>query len=234
MNAQYRRRGRLMPNGIPKYIRLYDNRDTDQRTLDFLTVVYTGNYQDYMWADARNRKSRLEQPDRHPYTAMNGAPFHPQMGICMHGESENVLIDRPTYGHLGKQIKWADLADLPDCMTAIIQEYLDLWDLRDNGVIEASKHPLTKGEEVTVAELVLPFSGGELSPDTAFTPNDIGTIVDLSFGSAEPIIEYTLKGVKYLASIRRANLRRTCRPVLVDSLGQPLDQPWPDAVPATP
>ena len=59
------------------------------------------------------------------YTAGRGfstlaSPFHPQ------GESPD-QIDRPTYGHLGKKIKFSDLPE--DCQTLVLQDYKEIWGL---------------------------------------------------------------------------------------------------------
>ena len=50
----------LLPGGIPKYIRCYDN---DGATIDRYTVVFTGNYKNRIGCD---------------YLAMNACPVHPQ------------------------------------------------------------------------------------------------------------------------------------------------------------
>ena len=118
----------LMPlvdgNRIPKWIRCYDNggmegnqknRETGDKmgTLDRYTVVFTGSY-----THNTGRSSW--------YVGMNAAPFHPQ-GIGMHGESQKGPIDRPSYGHLGKKIKFNDLPE--DCQRMVIDTYIRLWDL---------------------------------------------------------------------------------------------------------
>jgi len=62
---------RLLPNGVPRYIRCYDN---GGKTADRYTVCYTGNY-------------RGKTKGWHDYVGMSGAPFHPQ-GIGQHGQTE--------------------------------------------------------------------------------------------------------------------------------------------------
>lgn len=124
---QRNRYARLMSNGEPKMIRCYDNGGPDKvrtlkdgtkssGTLDRYTVVFTGRYthktNGAFW-----------------YVAMNAGPFHPQ-GFYQHGESNHQPIDRPTYGHLGKKIRFEDLPE--DCQKAVIQDYLYLWDFTDN------------------------------------------------------------------------------------------------------
>ncbi len=111
------RRNRLLPNGIPRYIRCYDNGGPEKEngTIDRYTVCYTGNY-------------KGKTKGWHDYVGMSGAPFHPQ-GIGMHGGTEFRPADRPTYGHLGKKIKFTDLPE--DCQTLVMQDYLYFWDFTD-------------------------------------------------------------------------------------------------------
>lgn len=114
MNQNLQRRlDRFLPNGIPRYVRVYDNRNMpDGGSIDRFTVVFTGNY------PGREGLCR--------YLAMSGAPFHPQ-GFCQHGESDRP-IDYPTYGHLGRKINFQDLPG--DCQEAVLYDYLDYWELR--------------------------------------------------------------------------------------------------------
>jgi hypothetical protein len=107
-----KRENNLMPNGKPKYIRCYDNQG---ETSDRYTVVYTGHY--------THKTGR-----QHWYTGMSGSPFHP-LGIVDHGESDT-QIDYPSYGHLGKKIKFDDLPE--DCKTLVIRDYVYLWDLKEH------------------------------------------------------------------------------------------------------
>lgn len=105
---------RLMPNGIPKYVRIY-KRDSD------ITVVYTGRY--------RGKGGWFQ------YLGMNEMPFHPQYGICQHGESQTQIdINKsgfaPAIGrknHLGVRIKFQDLN--ADCQKIVIQDYKEIWGL---------------------------------------------------------------------------------------------------------
>lgn len=100
----------LMPNGIPRYVRCYDN---GGETADRYTVVFCGRY--------THKTGRAFW-----YVGMNAAPFHPQ-GIGQHGESNYMPIDKPKYSHLGKKIKFIDLPE--DCKTCVINTYTYLWDL---------------------------------------------------------------------------------------------------------
>lgn len=112
-NKVKERKNRLLPAGIPRYIRCYDS--GPDSTADRYTVVYTGNY--------KGKSKRW-----HDYVGISGAPFHPQ-GIGMHGQTEFQPVDRPTYSHLGKKIKFSDLPE--DCKKLVMQDYLYYWDFTD-------------------------------------------------------------------------------------------------------
>jgi hypothetical protein len=98
---------RLLPGGEPRYIRCYDN---GGETVDRYTVVFSGRYRHKTGGEFMN-------------LGMSAAPFHPQ-GFGQHGFSRE-QIDWPTYGHLGKKIKFADLPE--DCRNLVMHEYTDLW-----------------------------------------------------------------------------------------------------------
>ncbi len=99
----------LMPNGTPKYVRCYDN---GGETADRYTCVFTGNY---------THKTARE----HWYLGMSGDPFHP-LGIGSHGSS-HTQIDKPSYSHLGKKVKFETLPE--KVQQCIKQTYVDIWDL---------------------------------------------------------------------------------------------------------
>ena len=101
----------LMPDGIPRYIRCYDN---NGESFDRYTVVFTGRY----------RKSHDEG---FLYLGMSSDPFHPQ-GFGQHGETQNQPCDRPVYSHLGKKIKFQDLPE--DCQKAVLQDYKEIWNIK--------------------------------------------------------------------------------------------------------
>lgn len=101
------RKSALMPNGIPRYIRCYDN---GGETFDRYTVVYTGHYRNHRLQDCI-------------YIGMSEYPYQ---GFGQHGFS-NEPIDRPTYGHLGKKISFDQLPE--DCKKAVISDYKDIWNL---------------------------------------------------------------------------------------------------------
>ena len=100
----------LLPGGVPRYIRCYDN---GGESFDRYTVVFTGRY-------------KHKTGGAFWYVGMSDNPFHPQ-GFGQHGESTDNQIDWPTYGHLGKKIKFQDLPE--DCQKLVQDNYRYLWDL---------------------------------------------------------------------------------------------------------
>lgn len=101
------RANRLIPNGIPRYVRCYDN---GGRSCDRYTVVFTGNY--------RGRKGC-------DYVAMNASPFHPQ-GFGQHGWHDRV-IDRPRSSRLGRRLPFIALPS--DCQKLVMQDYCSMWNI---------------------------------------------------------------------------------------------------------
>jgi hypothetical protein len=116
--AKAKRIESLAPNGIPRWIRCYD----DGKMGDRFTVVYTGKYKGKM-------------PGWCQYVGMSAAPFHPQ-GVCQHGEHDG-MIDvakgcwaGPAIGrscHLGKRIRFEDLPE--DCQRVVWNDYSELWNI---------------------------------------------------------------------------------------------------------
>jgi hypothetical protein len=113
------RRAKFMPDGIPRWIRVYDN---GGETCDRYTVVYTGRY-------------THQTGGEHWLLAMSGAPFHPQ-GVGMHGTTKYACADAPNGKwppaigrkcHLGKRIAFQELP--ADCQKCALQDYEYLWDL---------------------------------------------------------------------------------------------------------
>jgi len=109
---------RLMPNGEPRWVRIYDN---GGETADRYTVVFSGRYP----------KTGRE----FVYLGMSGAPYHPQ-GVCLHGFSKFQAVDVDKHGfapalgrkcHLGRRIDWTELPE--DCRKAALETYRDLWDI---------------------------------------------------------------------------------------------------------
>lgn len=97
-----------MPEGIPRYVRCYDNGGA---TFDRYTVVFTGRYK---------KNGRYFE-----YLGMSANPFHPQ-GFGQHGE-HTTQIDRPSYAHLGKKISFSDLPK--DCQECVMWDYKSNWGL---------------------------------------------------------------------------------------------------------
>lgn len=126
--AQLARKEKLMPGGIPRWLRCYDNGGVDVPggACDRYTVVFTGQ------AAANKRQGA---PDQWPYLAMSGSPFHPQ-GFGQHGHSDHRPCDvnksnwAPAVGrknHLGTRITFADLPK--DCQDLVVQDYVTIWSL---------------------------------------------------------------------------------------------------------
>ena len=107
---QVERLAAIFPNDSPRYVRCYDN---GGESLDRYTVVFTGNYTHKTGGEFQ-------------HLGMNSQPFH---GIGMHGSSKD-QIDKPTYSHLGKKIKFQDLPS--ECQKCVNQSYLYLWDFTDD------------------------------------------------------------------------------------------------------
>jgi hypothetical protein len=111
---------RLLPAGVPRWIRVYDN---DGETADRYTVVFTGRYK------CCDRHCGMAQ-----ILSMSASPFHPQ-GVGMHAEAPkgfdcNRSGFAPAIGrrnHLGKRITFAELPE--DCRTIVMRDYRELWSL---------------------------------------------------------------------------------------------------------
>lgn len=120
---QIDRIARLLPNGNPRWVRIYDNGET----FDRYTVLYTGRY---------THKTRGE----HCGVGMSAHPFHPQ-GFGQHfgfpyqcdtiakngraGYNWPPAIGRKC--HLGKRIPFSQLP--PDCKRLVLQDYCEMWDV---------------------------------------------------------------------------------------------------------
>lgn len=108
----------LLPDGVPRWVRVYDNGGS---TADRYTAVFTGRY----------RKSSRED---FCYLGMSENPFHPQ-GVGMHGSSSRpVDTDEkgwaPAVGkknHLGVRIRFEDLPE--KCRKCVLQTYKSIWSL---------------------------------------------------------------------------------------------------------
>lgn len=138
---------RLMPGGVPKYIRVYDNGGTRAQyfckqdltfheskpegkkslvvqrpgSADRYTVVYTGRYAG-------------KHPGTTDYRAMSEAPDHP-LGIGQWGEFNtgtdcNEAGFPPAVGasnHLGRRITFEQLPER--CKRVVLDDYRALWNL---------------------------------------------------------------------------------------------------------
>lgn len=120
-----KRMARLAPNGVPRWIRCYDN---GGESGDRYTAVFTGA--------ACVRACGGE----YPYRAMSGDPFHPQ-GIGLWCSDRNRPVDcygkdgryawPPAVGRkcrLGRRIRYEDLP--ADCRKLVMSDYMDVWNLR--------------------------------------------------------------------------------------------------------
>ena len=114
VNVGRSRKERLLPNGFPRRVRIYDNGGTEKKggSIDRYTAVFTGRY-------------RHMTGGEFTYLAMNGSPFYPQ-GFCQHCSSKE-QIDRPRSGHLGRRIRFVDLP--ADCQIVVLGDSMELWDL---------------------------------------------------------------------------------------------------------
>ena len=100
----------LMPNGIPKWLRCYDN---EGKSIDRFTVVFTHSHS-------------FGMKGLSPYLGMSSDPSSPQ-GFGQHMTSSQP-IDRPTYGHLGKKIAFQTLPAA--CQAMVIDDYKSYWKLQ--------------------------------------------------------------------------------------------------------
>lgn len=112
MNTQKQneRKNRLMPVGIPKWIRCYDG-GPDYIGGDRYTVVYT------------RLQGKVDRRAMCQYVGMNSEPYH---GIGMHGEADH-MIDRSSHKHLGLKIQFTDLP--AQCKKLVISDYKELWSI---------------------------------------------------------------------------------------------------------
>jgi hypothetical protein len=102
------RKENLMPDGIPKWIRVFDN---GGKTFDRYTVIFT----------------HAHSFGLRGYTVgvgMSEHPFHPQ-GFGQHFEYQNHKYDGKSGG---KRIGFNDLP--PDCKRLVIDDYTDYWRLK--------------------------------------------------------------------------------------------------------
>lgn len=125
MTRKAQRTARLLPGGVPKYVRVYDQPDTADR----YTVVYT------------KRSDRIS-PDGYDrtfdYRGMSADPFSP-LGVCMWGQTRTAPVDTmntswpPAIGrknHLGTRIRFTDLPE--PCQRVVMSDYVGMWNLNND------------------------------------------------------------------------------------------------------
>lgn len=118
----------LLPGGVPRYVRCYDNGGT---TADRYTVLFTG------------KAAPMRAPGRdtqYPYLGMDAQPSHPQ-GYGQSGFSSGQPADtfpRDGHGyvrppgiggknHLGRRIPFSDLPKA--CQQLVVAHYRGIWSL---------------------------------------------------------------------------------------------------------
>ena len=117
-HAQVQRWQSLLPNGTPRYLRVYDN---GGESADRYTAVYSGRIPGKL-------------PGWGMHKAMSAAPFHPQ-GVSLWCENRNGPVDSlngwpPAIGrkcHIGRRITFDALP--VDCQRIALADYLELWGL---------------------------------------------------------------------------------------------------------
>jgi len=118
-----------MPRGVPRWIRLYDN---GGESADRYCVVFTNrgfamcsdNLMHYV--KTVQRPLRIVGETWYTYLSMSEDPAA-ALGASISGQHTK-LIDRPTYGHLGRCIQFKDLP--APCKKRVREWYVALWDLR--------------------------------------------------------------------------------------------------------
>lgn len=133
---------RLLPNGYPRYVRVYDN---EGKTTDRYTVVFSGRY--------NNRVDRTSREYLH--LGMSENPLSPQ-GFCQLNGSQHIIdVDEkerrwaPGYGksnHLGKRIHWHELPE--DCKKAALHAYREIWGLYPDEVKKKGSATLPGGIQI--------------------------------------------------------------------------------------
>lgn len=120
--VEQKRKERLLPLNIPRYVRCYDNGGLDANgSCDRYTVVFSG------------KGYKVHGQYFHSILSMSETPFHPQ-GVCLHGEYSYLLDARngwaPAIGrrnHLGLRIPFQDLPK--DCQKIVIKDYKEIWNI---------------------------------------------------------------------------------------------------------
>jgi hypothetical protein len=97
------RRERLLPDGVPRYVWLYDDGGV---TAERYTAVFTG-------------LSSLKTPGEYNYLRRGDDPLASGHHTFHRG--------RPPYGELGREISFKDLPE--DCQRLILETYRKMWGL---------------------------------------------------------------------------------------------------------
>lgn len=110
---------RLIPNGVPRWIRVYDNGGV---TTDRYTIVFTG---------------RSDGTGRCQFVRCNSQPNHPQYGVWFRAEQRDVFDAEgqwpPPIGRrhknpaIGLRIRFADLPEA--VQKGVVEDYCALWDV---------------------------------------------------------------------------------------------------------
>ena len=124
-NAALDRISRLMPNGIPRWIRVYDN---GGRTIDRYSCIFTGRY-------------THKTGGMHWVADMSEDPYWPQ-GVGLHSEyrgaPDTYWRNRPSkwgwapkvgdsHPDCGCRIEFSDLPE--PCKKMVMRTYVCLWDI---------------------------------------------------------------------------------------------------------
>jgi hypothetical protein len=122
--TKIQRKDNLLPGGIPKWIRVYDN---GEETADRYTVIFSH-------AQSFYTKYYV------PVLAMSENPYHPQ-GVGMHLEYKTFGKDMimegnkpgqwpPAIGRKGNLGKRIEFKELPEqCQRLVMDDYCDYWKL---------------------------------------------------------------------------------------------------------
>ena len=101
------REDKLLPGGVPRYVRCYDEEESTDRYI----VVFTGAFD--------------REGGGNPHLTLSASPLSPG-GTYKHGTSIG-LLDAGSYAHLGKPVKFEELTE--PCKGLIIAFYRKLWKL---------------------------------------------------------------------------------------------------------
>jgi hypothetical protein len=103
------KRNLFLADGTPRYIRVYDNQG---ESFDQFTIIF----------------SKLGRAYGYPYVGSSTYPISSQ-GFYQHGESADGYIDRPSYKHLGKKIKFSSLPE--QVQKAVMSDYKNYWRIKN-------------------------------------------------------------------------------------------------------